>query len=113
MKIMKSRMITCYINKTLFYTRGIGTTSIAFVAFSFRCRRFFEGKIWRGMLSEECLASTAICTSRGDLDQTFFMKVWTLSKSHFACLKSKLSDFLAIYFLVYAVSTYSIYIFEL
>ena len=53
------------------------------------------------MLSEECLASTAICTSRGDLDQTFFGKVWTLSKSHFVGLKSKRLDFLAIYLFGY------------
>ena len=61
------------------------------------------------MLSEECLASTAICTSRGDLD---LGKVWTLSKS-FCGLEIKtlrLFGYLFVWVYIYMIIYVYIYI---
>ena len=83
----------------------------AFVAFSFRCLGFFEGKYGAACYQKSAWHLQQFAHPGETWIKPFLMKVWTLSKSHFVGLKSKLSDFLAIYFLVYCKYIQYIYIY--
>lgn len=111
MKIMKSRMITCYINKTLFYTRGIGTTSMPLWHFP------FVASVFEGKYGAACYQKSAWHLQQFAHPGETWIKpsLWKfgLFRSLILLAWNQNSQTFWLFIFWYTVSTYSIYIFEL